>query len=125
MWISGQGRLPGGSRSELDLKERENHSAHFLGSRFLGDGAKGLGWVLVGTTGRLLNSCRFGPVLIKLCAPPLRTVTPLPWGSTLTPSEYMYSYTGTCVRISLASHPRSLWPRVLSWLWPQPQLHNL
>lgn len=109
MWISGQGRLPGGSRSELDLKERENHSAHFLGSRFLGDGAKGLGWVLVGTTGMS----------------PLRTVTPLPWGSTLMLSEYMYSYIGKCVPISLASHPRSLWPRAFSWLWPQPQLHNL
>lgn len=43
--IDGPGRLPGGSRSELDLKERENHSARFLGSRFLGDGAKGLGVV--------------------------------------------------------------------------------
>lgn len=32
MWVDGQGRHPGGSDSELELKERENHSVHFLGN---------------------------------------------------------------------------------------------
>ena len=36
IWTDGRGRLPGGSRAELDLKERETHYAHFLGGECLG-----------------------------------------------------------------------------------------
>lgn len=41
-------------------------------------------------------------------------MTPLPWVLTLMLSEYVYIYLQVC-----ACLPGSLWPRELSWPWPQ------